>query len=161
MKMDAIIKPAPQKGLELVRKDVPVLSDGDALVKIHKTAICGTDVHIYNWDEWSQNTIKPPMTIGHEFVGEIVEMKGAHNKAFKVGDLVSAEGHVVCGSPLPRRTQTSLSQHNGHRRQPRRNFCRICVNSYKQPVALRQINRRKNVRNLRPLRQRHSYRAVL
>ena len=98
MKMDAIIKPAPQKGLELVRKDVPVLSDGDALVKIHKTAICGTDVHIYNWDEWSQNTIKPPMTIGHEFVGEIVEMKGAHNKAFKVGDLVSAEGHVVCGS---------------------------------------------------------------
>ena len=56
MKMDAIIKPAPQKGLELVRKDVPVLSDGDALVKIHKTAICGTDVHIYNWDEsaiWS------------------------------------------------------------------------------------------------------------
>ena len=62
MKMDAIIKPAPQKGLELVRKDVPVLSDGDALVKIHKTAICGTDVHIYNWDEWSQNTIKPPMT---------------------------------------------------------------------------------------------------
>ena len=56
MKMDAIIKPAPQKGLELVRKDVPVLSDGDALVKIHKTAICGTDVHIYNWDEWSQNT---------------------------------------------------------------------------------------------------------
>ena len=99
MKMDAIIKPAPQKGLELVRKDVPVLSDGDALVKIHKTAICGTDVHIYNWDEWSQNTIKPPMTIGHEFVGEIVEMKGAHNKAFKVGDLATR-------IPVSRRTRS-------------------------------------------------------
>lgn len=163
MKMDAIIKPAPQKGLELVRKDVPVLSDGDALVKIHKTAICGTDVHIYNWDEWSQNTIKPPMTIGHEFVGEIVEMKGAHNKAFKVGDLVSAEGHVVCGScrncRAGRRHLCPNTMGIGVNRDGI--FCRICVNSYKQPVALRQINRRKNVRNLRPLRQRHSYRAVL
>ncbi len=97
MKMDAIIKPAAQQGLELVRKDVPVLKDGEALVKIRRTAICGTDVHIYNWDAWSQNTIKPPMTIGHEFVGEIVEIKGYTN-AFKVGDLVSAEGHVVCGT---------------------------------------------------------------
>lgn len=97
MKMDAIIKPAPQKGLELVKKEIPVLQTGDALIKVHKTAICGTDVHIYNWDEWSQSTIKTPMIIGHEFVGEIVELKDAHNNAFKVGDLVSAEGHVVCG----------------------------------------------------------------
>ncbi len=97
MKMDAIIKPTALSGLELVQKEIPVLADGEALVKIHHTAICGTDVHIYNWDEWSQQTIKPGMTIGHEFVGEIVEMKGAPNNAFKVGDIVSAEGHVTCG----------------------------------------------------------------
>ena len=61
-----------------------------------KTAICGTDVHIYNWDKWSQDTIPVPMTIGHEFVGEVVEV-GSLVKAFKVGDLVSGEGHIVCG----------------------------------------------------------------
>ncbi len=96
MKMNAIIKPARQKGLELVRKEVPKIGFGEALVKIHYTAICGTDVHIYDWNEWAQNTIVPPMTIGHEFVGEIVEIKGADD-SFKVGDVVSAEGHVVCG----------------------------------------------------------------
>ncbi len=97
MKMDAIIKPASQPGLELVRKDVPVINDGEALVKIHYSAICGTDVHIYQWNQWAQDTIKAPMTIGHEFVGEIVEIKGNNSTAFKVGDIVSAEGHVVCG----------------------------------------------------------------
>ena len=96
MKMDAIIKPAAQPGLELVRKEVPVINDGEALVKVHYSAICGTDVHIYDWNQWAQDTIKPPMTIGHEFVGEIVEIKG-NTSAFKVGDIVSAEGHVVCG----------------------------------------------------------------
>ena len=96
MKMDAIIKPAAQAGLELVRKDIPTIGDGEALVKVHYSAICGTDVHIYEWNDWAQKTIKPPMTIGHEFVGEIVEIKGNAN-GFKVGDLVSAEGHVVCG----------------------------------------------------------------
>ena len=96
MLMDAIIKPSRAPGLELVRKEVPKIEFGEALVKIHYTAICGTDVHIYDWNEWAQNTIKPPMTIGHEFVGEIVEIKGADD-SFKVGDIVSAEGHVVCG----------------------------------------------------------------
>jgi threonine 3-dehydrogenase len=76
MLMDAIIKPAKQKGLELVRKEVPQIGFGEALVKIHYTAICGTDVHIYDWNDWAQKTIKPPLTIGHEFVGEIVEIKG-------------------------------------------------------------------------------------
>ena len=96
MKMDAIIKPAREKGLELTRKEVPKIEFGEALVKIHYTAICGTDVHIYDWNDWAQKTINPPMTIGHEFVGEIVEIKGASDN-FKVGDIVSAEGHVVCG----------------------------------------------------------------
>lgn len=96
MKMDALVKKSPEKGLWLERVDVPAPKEGEALIKIHKTAICGTDVHIYNWDEWSQKTIKTPMVIGHEFVGEIVEING-HSDAFKVGDLVSAEGHVTCG----------------------------------------------------------------
>lgn len=96
MKMDALVKKSPEVGLWLERVDVPVLKEGEALVKIHKTAICGTDVHIYNWNEWAQKTIKTPMTIGHEYVGEIVEIKG-HSDEFKVGDLVSGEGHVTCG----------------------------------------------------------------
>ena len=97
MLMDAIIKPANEKGLALVRKEIPKIELGEALVKIHYTAICGTDVHIYDWNDWAQKTIRPPMTIGHEFVGEIVEIKGATG-SFKVGDIVSGEGHVVCGT---------------------------------------------------------------
>ena len=77
MKMNAIIKPAREKGLELVKKEVPKIEFGEALVKIHSSAICGTDVHIYDWNDWAQKTINPPMTIGHEFVGEIEEIKGA------------------------------------------------------------------------------------
>ena len=96
MLMDAIIKPERSPGLELVRKEVPKIEFGEALVKIHYTAICGTDVHIYDWNDWAQKTINPPLTIGHEFVGEIVEIKG-FTDSFKVGDIVSAEGHVVCG----------------------------------------------------------------
>ena len=64
MLMDAIIKPAREKGLELVRKEIPQIGFGEALVKIHYTAICGTDVHIYDWNDWAQKTIKTPMTIG-------------------------------------------------------------------------------------------------
>ena len=96
MKMDALVKRHQEVGLWLEQVDVPVLKEGEALVKIHKTAICGTDVHIYDWNQWAQNTIKTPMIIGHEFVGEIVEIKG-YSPNFKVGDLVSAEGHVTCG----------------------------------------------------------------
>ncbi|MEG1923742.1 MAG: L-threonine 3-dehydrogenase [Clostridia bacterium] len=94
--MDALVKKYAAPGLDLERVEVPVLKAGEALIKIHKTAICGTDLHIYNWDEWSQQTIKTPMTIGHEFVGEVVEING-QSDSFKVGDIVSAEGHVVCG----------------------------------------------------------------
>jgi threonine 3-dehydrogenase len=74
---------------------MPTISTNEVLVKVEKTAICGTDVHIYNWDDWSQRTIHPPLIIGHEFVGEIVELGlGVHN--YSVGDRVSAEGHITC-----------------------------------------------------------------
>ena len=96
MKMKALVKKYPERGLWMEMVDVPTPKEGEALVKIHKVAICGTDVHIYEWNDWAQKTIKTPMTIGHEWVGEIVEINGSTN-AFKVGDLVSGEGHVVCG----------------------------------------------------------------
>ena len=93
--MKAIVKETAGPGLVL--KEVPIPSVGmqDVKIKILKTAICGTDLHIYNWDEWSQRTLRPPLTIGHEFVGEIVEM-GEEVAGLAIGDIVSGEGHIVC-----------------------------------------------------------------
>ena len=94
--MAAIIKPCAGQGLELVTRPVPPPGAGEVLIKIHKTAICGTDVHIYNWDPWSQKNIVPPMIIGHEYVGEIAQL-GQGVTAYHVGQKVSGEGHIVCG----------------------------------------------------------------
>ena len=93
--MNALVKTTPEKGLTLTRVPVPVTGKNDVKIKISKTSICGTDVHIYNWDQWSQRTIKTPMTIGHEFVGRIVEV-GENVTAYQVGDRVSGEGHIIC-----------------------------------------------------------------
>lgn len=95
-KMRALVKSAAQPGLEM--REVPVPSPGpnDVLVKLEKTAICGTDLHIYQWDDWAQRTIKPPLVIGHEFVGRIVEL-GSQVRGYTEGQRVSAEGHIVCG----------------------------------------------------------------
>ena len=95
-KMFALVKEAPEKGLVLKEVNVPQTGSNDVKIKIHYTSICGTDLHIYNWDKWSQETIKTPMTIGHEFVGEIVEI-GDNVNGYKLGDIVSGEGHIVCG----------------------------------------------------------------
>lgn len=94
--MKALVKKFKAPGLWLEEVPLPVVGVNDVLIKIHKTSICGTDVHIYNWDEWSQKTIPTPMVIGHEFVGEIVKM-GQYVSDFKIGDIVSGEGHLVCG----------------------------------------------------------------
>ncbi|MCK5542188.1 MAG: L-threonine 3-dehydrogenase [Desulfobacterales bacterium] len=94
--MKALVKAKPEQGLWLEDVDIPKIGQNDVLIKIKKTAICGTDVHIYNWDKWSQATIPVPMHVGHEFVGEIAEI-GKNVLDFKVGDLVSGEGHIVCG----------------------------------------------------------------
>lgn len=94
--MKAIAKVASEKGVELVEKPMPEMGINDVLIKIKKTSICGTDVHIYEWNEWAQATIKPPMTIGHEYVGEVVDV-GSNVKSVKIGDRVSGEGHIVCG----------------------------------------------------------------
>jgi len=94
--MKALVKKFPEKGLWFEEVAEPVTGDNDVKIKIHKTAICGTDLHIYNWDEWSQKTIQTPRVIGHEYVGEIVEV-GKNVQNWRVGDLVSGEGHIVCG----------------------------------------------------------------
>ena len=94
--MKALVKKKTEKGLWLETVPIPEYGNDDLLIKIKKTAICGTDLHIYNWDEWSQRTIKTPMTIGHEFVGEVVE-KGGNVTDYEIGERVSGEGHIVCG----------------------------------------------------------------
>ncbi len=94
--MKALVKKKAERGLWLEDVPVPEVGMNDVLIKIRKTSICGTDVHIYKWDEWSQKNIPVPLTIGHEFVGEIVEL-GSSVQDFKLGDLVSGEGHLVCG----------------------------------------------------------------
>ena len=93
--MDAIVKPVAGPGLELRQVPVPAPGPGEVLIKVRKTAICGTDVHIYNWDPWAQEHIKAPMTIGHEYVGEIAEL-GEGVTGLHVGQRVSGEGHLTC-----------------------------------------------------------------
>lgn len=110
--MKALVKLRPEKGIWM--EDVPQPSVGvnDVLIKIKKTAICGTDLHIYKWDDWSQKNIKIPLVIGHEYVGEIVDMgRGVEN--LKIGDRVTGEGHIACG----------------HCRNCRRGKLHVCENS--------------------------------
>jgi len=94
--MQALEKSKAQEGLWLVDVPEPEVGINDVLIKVKKTGICGTDVHIYNWDEWAQKTIPVPMVVGHEFVGEVVRV-GSNVSDFFPGEIVSAEGHVVCG----------------------------------------------------------------
>ncbi len=94
--MLALVKTGAGPGLVLKDVPVPTIGINDVLIRVHKTGICGTDLHIEGWDPWAARTIKPPLVVGHEFVGEIVEV-GANVSDFAPGDLASGEGHVVCG----------------------------------------------------------------
>ena len=94
--MKALLKKYPERGLWLEEMPEPQTGKRDVKIKVHKTAICGTDLHIYNWDQWAQNTIRTPLIIGHEFVGEVVEV-GTDVQDYRVGELVSGEGHIICG----------------------------------------------------------------
>lgn len=94
--MKALVKSKPERGLWMEEIPVPEYGVNDVLIKVTKSAICGTDLHIYRWDEWSQNTIKTPMTIGHEYVG-VVAATGSAVSDFKIGDRVTGEGHIACG----------------------------------------------------------------
>lgn len=94
--MRALVKKYPKPGLWLDEVPVPEMGINDVLIKVHKTAICGTDLHIWDWNAWAQKTIPVPMVIGHEFVGR-VEAIGSNVADLKIGDIVSGEGHLVCG----------------------------------------------------------------
>jgi threonine 3-dehydrogenase len=94
--MRALVKARPEEGLWLEDVPEPEVGINDVLIRVRKTGICGTDVHIYAWDAWAQKTIPVPMVVGHEFVGEVAAL-GSNVSDFQLGDLVSGEGHVVCG----------------------------------------------------------------
>ncbi len=94
--MKSLAKLHRKPGIWLADNPVPEIGPNDLLIKIRKTAICGTDMHIFNWDEWSQNTIPVPMIVGHEYVGEVLEI-GQEVAGFEIGDRVSGEGHITCG----------------------------------------------------------------
>ena len=94
--MKALSKLKSEAGIWMTDVPAPELGHNDLLIKIRKTAICGTDMHIYNWDEWAQKTIPVPMVVGHEYVGEVVAV-GQEVRGFAIGDRVSGEGHIVCG----------------------------------------------------------------
>ncbi|TKJ37208.1 MAG: L-threonine 3-dehydrogenase [Planctomycetes bacterium B3_Pla] len=94
--MKTLVKAKPEQGLWMEDVPVPQIGGNDVLIKIHKTAICGTDIHIFNWDRWAQKTINIPTVIGHEFVGTVEEI-GGNVHDVELGELVSGEGHIVCG----------------------------------------------------------------
>ncbi|MDR2824175.1 MAG: L-threonine 3-dehydrogenase [Prevotellaceae bacterium] len=110
--MKALVKKYAEKGVWLEDVPIPEVGVNDVLIKIKKNAICGTDLHIYEWNEWAQRTIYVPMTIGHEYVGEIVDM-GAGVKNLQIGERVTGEGHIACG----------------HCRNCRRGKLHVCENS--------------------------------
>ena len=94
--MKALVKNRAEPGIWMADVPIPTIGPNDLLIRIKKTAICGTDIHIYHWDDWSQRTIPVPLVIGHEFVG-VVEEVGSHAQGFAVGDRVTGEGHITCG----------------------------------------------------------------
>lgn len=94
--MKSLVKAKCEPGLWLEDRPIPEIGINDVLIKVRRTAICGTDMHIWKWDEWAQKTIPVPMIVGHEFVGEIVEI-GSNVTGYETGQIVSGEGHVVCG----------------------------------------------------------------
>ena len=160
--MKALVKKEAREGLWLDEVPVPEIGINDVLIQILRTGICGTDVHIYNWDAWSQKTIPVPMVVGHEFVGRIVEV-GSNVKDFRVGDIVSGEGHVVCG-----RCRNCLAG--------RRHLCKetngVGVNrpgafaeypfaADDERLASRSGRVARRGRDLRSVRQRRAYRAVV
>src|SRR6266404_1171655 len=94
--MKALVKARAEPGIWLQDVPEPAVGHNDVLIKVHRSAICGTDIHIYNWDAWAQKTVPVPMAVGHEYSGEIVEL-GSEVRGFNTGDRVSGEGHITCG----------------------------------------------------------------
>ena len=124
--MRALVKAKAEPGIWMEDRPIPEIGPDDVLVKVKKTGICGTDIHIYKWDDWAQKTVPVPMITGHEYAGEIAAI-GSDVKNLKVGQRVSGEGHVV-GMKIARepcRKVPSRSRHQGDRRQPAGRVCRV------------------------------------
>ncbi|MFI5370172.1 MAG: alcohol dehydrogenase catalytic domain-containing protein, partial [Candidatus Eisenbacteria bacterium] len=101
--MRAVVKATAGPGAEIREVPLPTCGPRDLLLKVKRAGVCGTDLHIYEWDRWSQGRMRPPVTIGHEFVGEIVQV-GHEVESLQTGELVSCESHIVCGHCLACRT---------------------------------------------------------
>jgi len=120
--MLAVVKPEAAPGADVREVKIPGFGRTDVLVKVKVASICGTDLHIYNWDRWAQNRIHPPLIPGHEFCGEVVAF-GDEVTSVREGDFVSAEMHVACGKCLQCRTERGQHrQHHGHAAS-RRCYC--------------------------------------
>lgn len=105
--MRAVVKASPAPGVEIREVPVPTVGNGEILLKVKRAGVCGTDLHIWSWDPWAKGRLKPPVTIGHEFVGEVVEI-GPGVTNVRLGDLVSSESHVIC------HTCTACRNNHGH-----------------------------------------------
>lgn len=135
--MWALVKEKPEAGLWMKRVPIPEVGPNDVKIKIHKTAICGTDVHIYQWNEWAQHTIPVGLTAGHEYVGEVVEV-GPGVQGFKIGDLVSGEGHITCGKcrNCLEGHKRKLQGRKGRRCQQKWCICRVPCDSVFERMAM-------------------------
>ena len=124
--MRALVKAEAKEGLVLRDEPIPQIGPDDILIKVAKTGICGTDLHIWKWDQWAQKTIPVPMVVGHEYAGVVTEI-GSHVRTVKVGDRVSGEGHLIgMKSRMARAGHFHLDPGNqGCRRQRARSLCRI------------------------------------
>ena len=127
-KMKALVKKNAEPGLWLDEVPIPKVGINDVLIKVHKTSICGTDFHIYNWDQWTQKTIPIPLVIGHEFVG-IIEGVGSNVHDISPSGAVSGEERRVCGCcrNLPCRASTSMYKDKRCQCKSGRCFCRIFI----------------------------------
>ena len=133
--MKALVKAHAERGIWMDDVPMPTVGPNDVLIRIKKTAICGTDIHIYNWDEWSQKTVPVPLVTGHEFMGEIVEV-GSHVSGYQVGDRVSGEGHITCGYCRNCRAgQRHLCQYDRCWSQPARRLRRIPIATSNERIS--------------------------
>ena len=158
--MRALVKARPEPGLWLEDVPEPDVGINDVLIRVDRTGICGTDLHIHNWDAWAQKTIPVGLVIGHEFVGDVVAV-GDNVTGFAPGDLVSRRGPPGL-RPLPQlhgRPPPPVRAHRGDRRQPHRRVRRVHRAADDQRLAPPPGHRPRRGVDLRPVRQRHAHRA--
>ena len=136
-KMKALVKARPEKGLWMQEVPIPEPGLNDVIIKVKKSAICGTDLHIYEWDAWSQKTIKTPMVIGHEYMGYIEKM-GAGVTNLKIGDRVTGEGHLACGHCRNCRRKSGLSCSSSRTQSSASRLCGAIFHPIEQASSLFQ-----------------------